>query len=156
MANLYSKSDLQRKMNLIKDRLFTDGFYDSKVVVRYLTETVTNDDPFKVKNTNTITDYIIECIIEKNPEYVDYNKTIEAYNGNIRLTLRKEERELFEKANEIWVDVDFNANGAIIYESVNVFTQGIRYEISNKKPSILEYDQIYILKEASKLNGEIY
>jgi hypothetical protein len=153
---IYSKSDLQRKMNTIKDRLYKDGFYDSKVVVRYLTETVTNDDPFKVKNTNEITDYIIECIIEKNPEYVDYNKTIEAYSGNIRLTLRKEDRELFEQANEIWVDVDFNVNGAIMYESENVFSQGIRYEISNKKPSILEYDQIYMLKEMGKLNGDIY
>jgi hypothetical protein len=153
---IYRKSDLQRKMNTIKDRLYKDGFYDSKVVVRYLTETVTNDDPFKVKNTNEITDYIIECIIEKNPEYVDYNKTIEAYSGNIRLTLRKEDRELFEQANEIWVDVDFNVNGAIMYESENVFSQGIRYEISNKKPSILEYDQIYMLKEMGKLNGDIY
>ena len=153
---IYSKSDLQRKMNTIKDRLYKDGFYDSKVVVRYLTETVTNDDPFKVKNTNTITDYIIDCIIEKNPEYVDYNKSIEAYSGNIRLTLRKEERELFEKANEIWVDVEFNINGSIIYKTENVFSQGVRYEISSKKPSILEYDQIYMLKEMSKLNGEIY
>jgi hypothetical protein len=143
-------------MNTIKDRLYKDGFYDSKVVVRYLTEVVTNDDPFKVKNTNTITDYIIDCIIEKNPEYVDYNKSIESYSGNIRLTLRKEDRELFEQANEIWVDVDFNVNGAIMYESENVFSQGIRYEISNKKPSILEYDQIYMLKEMGKLNGEIY
>ena len=156
MPSIYSKSDLQIKMNTIKDRLYKDGFYDSKVVVRYLTEVVTNDDPFKVKNTNTITDYIIDCIIEKNPEYVDYNKSIESYSGNIRLTLRKEDRELFEQANEIWVDVDFNVNGAIMYESENVFSQGIRYEISNKKPSILEYDQIYMLKEMGKLNGEIY
>ncbi|MDD4804009.1 MAG: hypothetical protein PHN69_02440 [Candidatus Pacebacteria bacterium] len=156
MPSIYSKKDLQRKINSIKDRLYKDGFYDSKVVVRYLTETVVNDDPFKVKNTNEIKDYIIECIIEKNPEYVDYNKTIEAYNGNIRVTLRKEDRELFEQANEIWVDVDFNVNGAINYETENVFTQGIRYTISNKKPSILEYDQIYILKEMGKLNGEIY
>ncbi len=156
MTSIYSKKDLQRKINTIKDRLYKDGFYDSKIVLRYKKVTVVNDDPFQVNNTSTITDHIVECIAEKNFEYVTYGKTVESYSGDLRVTIRKSDLELMLNATEIWYDVEFNVNGNIKYDGATKnFTKGVRYNIKSRKPSILEYDEIFILSEMGKENNEI-
>ena len=155
MTSIYSNTDLQRKMAGIKDRLFSDGFYDSKVVARYKTETVVNTDPFKVNNTSVITDYVVTCIAEKNPEYINYGQTIETFNGDVRLTVRNTDKDLIINANELWLGIDITDN-TIIYEDSNLktFSKGINYAVNSRKPSVLGYDEIFVLRQVGKLNGE--
>jgi hypothetical protein len=156
MASIYSKPDLQRKINTIKDRLYTDGFYDSKIVLRYRAVTVVDDDPFQVNNTSTITDYIVDCIAEKNFEYVTYGKTVESYSGDLRVTVKNANIELMVEATEIWYDVEFNTDGTIKYVgTTDTFTKGTRYSIKSRKPSIMAYDEIFVLAEVGKENDEI-
>ena len=156
MTSIYSNVDLLRKMTTIKDRLYTDGFYNTKLVLRTKTETIIDNDPFKVNNTTVITDNVIDCIAEKNPEYRNFGKSLEVFSGDVRLTVRSTDKNLVIKADELWLEVDIIGTDTIIYDNVitKTFTKGIEYSINSRKPSILEYDEIFVLREVGKLNGE--
>jgi hypothetical protein len=143
-----------RKINTVKDRLYSDGFYDSKIVLRKKTITTDYTDPFEVEETVAISDYVVDGIVEYGSEFVSYGKTIETINGDAKMTVRQIDKDRVFSATEIWLRVEFDINSQIKYQSASstTFTMGTQYEIGSSKPSIYGYDEIFILKQVGKLN----
>ena len=151
MPQFYGNCDLERKFKIIKDGLYTDGFYSSSIICRVIV-TTGGDDIYDLAGTVTITDTVISAIVERGPIIYDYNNQIEVASGDIRLTVRTSDSSYVDASQEIWIDTDL-LNGLPIYESETTkkFTEGKDYIIRSKKPSIFGLDDIYILK----MNGEL-
>lgn len=146
--------DIDRKIKCFKKQLQNSGYYNTKVVVRTKTFTAGTDDVFKSDYTNnTITDKVVDCIVEYGPEIHTYDNYVETIDGDIRLSTLIENESCLDDANEIWIGVKFNSNNKIVYDSDNVtFTQGTMYKIKSTKKSMFEEEMIYILKTGGKLS----
>jgi len=151
MPSIYSNIDLERKLSIIKKSLYDDGFYSSQVVCR-IKHTTGGDDIFDLDGETTVTDTVINVIVERGPLIFQYNNQIEVADGDIKLTVRRDDMIYVNKADEIWIGVDIVDNIPVYTDSTGYnFTEGKNYIVRSKKPSILGLDEIYILK----MNGEL-
>lgn len=150
MCNFSINTDINRKFTNIKNNLYSGGLYSDEVVCRVKT-TTGGDDIFDLDSTTTLSDTVVNAIVERGPIINNYNNMIEVADRDIKLTVRTQDAQYVDNANEIWLDQC--VNGAPIYDDdiLKTFADGECYVVRSKKPSIYGLDDIYILG----LKGEL-
>ena len=152
MAYLFSNTDLDRKFKIVKDNLYKDEFYNDKILCRYI-NVEGGDDIYDRDSSQTVTDKIIQGILERGVIFNNYTNMIEVADGDIRLAIRSEDSEILDEADEIWIDFDYFEKSPIYHNyTTKELTQGSAYIIKSKKPSIRHLDDIYILGLKGKLS----
>ena len=151
MCNFSINCDINRKFENIKDDLYNGGLYSDQIVCRVKT-TTGGDDIFDLDGTTSITDTVVNAIVERGPIINNYNNMIEVADRDIKLTVREEDAQYIDNAQEIWIDQTI-VDGVPIYENdtLKTFASGEAYIERSDKPSIYNHDRIYIMG----LKGEL-
>jgi len=141
----YNDADLTRKFRIIKNNLYSDGFYRDKVVCRAI-ETTDGDDIYDRDAVIEITDVVVNAIVEHGPIFNTYNNMVEIENADIKLTVRADDSIYINSANEIWIGCTIVGSLPLYSnETTKEISQGSSYIVRSKKPSIQNLDDIYIL-----------
>lgn len=177
MVNIFSNAEFARKMNTQKTYLWSDNFYNDKLIAR--TKKTFGDSG--VYNRNAITVYvdtIVSGIAEFGPVFTTFDNEVETIDGDVRFSTKMALATTVSAADELWLNCEFDSNGNITYSTAHTainfisesgdtlvaeddsplimdqtsgkLSKGTMYQVNSAKDALFDFDRIFILKVAGK------
>ena len=132
-----------RKVDIIKDWLRADNYYDDTILTRVVTKTGASG-VYNRNVTTSHTDTLVSGLVTYRPEYVSFDEDVETINADAQFTCKASDKTTILNADELWLN--YTLSGSSV-------TAGTMYRVKSDMPTLYDVDHIINLTIAGKNSG---